>query len=113
MKKTTPKTKQKKRMADGLLKGMREAVQIQKGEILGRRTIRVLSKPAPKWSKATLKKLRKKYAMSQTEFAALLNVKVATIRSWEQGNRIPDGASSRLLQFCADDIEGIKQKYAA
>jgi len=35
--------------------------------------------------------------VSQHVFADLLNVSLATVRSWEQGVRVPDGAARRLL----------------
>lgn len=108
---TTKKTAPKKRMADGLMQGLQQAVLMRQGKLEGRRTVRVLARPAPKWTSSAIKKLRAEYNMSQPEFAALLNVKVATIRSWEQGNRIPNGTSARLLEFCADDIERVKQRY--
>lgn len=113
MKKTNKKSPPKKRMADGLLQGLKEAVLIHQGKLEGRRTTLTLPKPAPTWSKNEIKKLRESFEMSQMLFAHLLNVKVATVRSWEQGHRTPDGATSRLLQIFADDIEGIKLKYAS
>ena len=41
--------------------------------------------------------------MSQTESAALLNVKAPTVRAWEQGLKVPSGAVSRLLQALETD----------
>ena len=41
--------------------------------------------------------IRQKLNVSQPVFAALLNVPVATERSWEQGKRKPSGAALRLL----------------
>lgn len=96
--------KKKKRMADGLLQGLEEAVAMERGERNGRETTRTLSRPAPKWSKLQIKKLREEiFQMSQPVFASLLNVKPATIRAWEQGQRTPDGAAARLLEVLSKD----------
>ena len=43
--------------------------------------------------------IRKKLNVSQPVFAALLNVPLATERSWEQGKRKPSGAALRLLDL--------------
>jgi len=32
--------------------------------------------------------------VSQTEFAALLNVKVSTVRAWEEGLNVPSDAAN-------------------
>jgi putative transcriptional regulator len=96
----------KKRMADVLLKSLKEAVAIDKGEMKGRETFRKLSRPAPKWTKNSIKKLREDvFHMSQPIFASLLNVKPATVRAWEQGQRTPDGAASRLLEILSKDTQ--------
>lgn len=97
--------KKQKRMADGLLQGLEEAVAMERGKLKGRETTRTLSRPAPKWSKLQIKKLREDvFEMSQPVFASLLNVKPATIRAWEQGQRTPDGAASRLLEILSKDV---------
>ncbi|MBI2519526.1 MAG: helix-turn-helix domain-containing protein [Bdellovibrio sp.] len=96
----------KNRMADGLMKGLQQAIEIEKGVGKGRERTRALSRPAPKWTKKEIKKLREEiFKMSQPEFASLLNVKPPTIRSWEQGQREPDGAAARLLEILAGDVE--------
>lgn len=50
--------------------------------------------------------------MSQPVFASLLNVKAATVRAWEQGQRVPDGAPARLLEILAGDAT-IAEKLAS
>jgi putative transcriptional regulator len=95
-----------KRMADGLLLGLQQAVDMKSEKIKGRETLKVLSRPAPKWTKTKIKKLRTEiFGMSQPIFASLLNVKTATVRAWEQGQRVPDGAASRLLEILALDSD--------
>jgi putative transcriptional regulator len=41
--------------------------------------------------------VRAKLGMSQPQFAALINVPVATIRNWEQDRVVPDAAAKTLL----------------
>src|SRR3954468_18387517 len=43
--------------------------------------------------------IRQELNVSQPVFAALLNVPLATARSWEQGKRKPSGAALRLLDL--------------
>jgi putative transcriptional regulator len=103
----------KKRIADELLNSLEEAVQMETGKLKGRETSRTLSRPAPKWTKKSIKKLREEvFHMSQPIFASLLNVKPATVRAWEQGQRTPDGAAARLLEVLSNDIE-IAEKLAS
>lgn len=103
----------KKRMAEGLITGLKEAVEMEKGQLKGREHERTLSKPAPKWTRQQIQKLRiETFHMSQSEFASLLNVKTPTVRSWEQGQRVPDGAAARLLEILASDAE-IAEKLAS
>ena len=95
-----------KRVANGLLKSLKEAAAMERGELVGRETSRGLSRPAPKWSKLAIKKLRVDvFKMSQPVFASLLNVKPATVRAWEQGQRTPDGAAARLMEILSKDVE--------
>lgn len=107
------KTVKKKRMAEGLMQGLQEAVLISQGKISpGRVTFCLSFRPAPKWSKTAIKKLREQYKMSQPAFASMLNVKVTTLRAWEQGQRTPDSAAARLLEIFSLDKELMK-KFAA
>ncbi len=66
-------------------------------------TMRVTSFPLPVSLKEIKPKeiagIRQKLNVSQPVFAALLNVPVATARSWEQGKRKPSGAALRLLDI--------------
>ena len=53
------------------------------------------------WSKARMvigaATVRQKLELSQTEFATLINVPVASVRNWEQGRARPDAAAQSLL----------------
>ena len=45
----------------------------------------------------TVRALRLRARLTQTEFAARLGVPVETIRNWEQGKRMPRGPARALL----------------
>lgn len=53
------------------------------------------------WTPEAVRALRRSLDLSQPEFASLLNVAVATVRGWEQGQRQPAGPSVRLLDMVA------------
>lgn len=103
----------KKRMAEGLLKGLQQAAQMERGMVRGRERTRTFSREAPKWTSKAIQRLRLEvFGMSQPVFASLLNVKPATIRAWEQGQRTPDGAAARLLEILAEN-SGLAEKLAS
>jgi putative transcriptional regulator len=54
-----------------------------------------------------VKRIRAQYQLSQSEFAALLGISVATLRNWEQGRRTPDGPARILLQVAAKHPDAV------
>ena len=54
-----------------------------------------------------IRQIRQRFDLSQQAFADILNVSVATVRSWEQGVRTPDGASIRLLDIAERHPEAL------
>lgn len=77
--------------------GLEECLAHAKGE-LTLVTIRVPA-PPPKTNSRKIAALRRNLRMSQSVFAATLNVSTKTVQSWEQGLREPNEASLRLLQI--------------
>ena len=49
--------------------------------------------------------VRKKLGMTQEQFAAALNIPLATLRNWEQGRTLPDPAARALLTIVAKEPE--------
>jgi len=87
-----------------LVRSMAEAVAIAEGRLAParrhRRTVREATvAPPPRYGSARVRRLRERLALSQPLFARTLNVSVATVRGWEQGARVPDGPSRRLLEL--------------
>lgn len=52
--------------------------------------------------------LRAGLGLSQPVFARVLNVSPETVRAWEQGKRVPDGAARRLLEWAHAHPEWIR-----
>jgi putative transcriptional regulator len=84
----------KKLLAD-LLEAVQEMEAIREGR----------AKPARvTWFKALdPRTIRQKVGLTQERFAAVLGVKVATYRNWEQGRRVPHGPAQVLLMVADFD----------
>jgi putative transcriptional regulator len=76
-----------------LLESVREAGKIRKNRLKPGRVFH--------FEPADVKKIRQKLSMSQTEFALMIGVSVATLRNWEQGRRVPEGPARALLKVVA------------
>jgi putative transcriptional regulator len=72
-----------------LLKSIDEARAIKAGKIKPSRVIH--------FEPLQLKSIRKRWRVSQSQFAHLIGVSSATLRNWEQGRTYPDGAARALL----------------
>ncbi len=89
----------KKSIEQELVDGLHEVLNHKrnKKKLSGR--VREIPEPAPEWSAKEIKNFRENtLGMSQTEFAALLNIKPPTVRAWEQGHNVPSGAAARLIE---------------
>mgnify|MGYP001572006447 FL=1 len=76
-----------------LVASVREGGRILRGKEKPSRTF-VIKTP-------NVKKIRKNYKLTQTEFAVLMGISVKTLQNWEQGRREPEGAARVLLQVAA------------
>ena len=54
-----------------------------------------------------IKRIREEFELTQVEFAALLGISVRTLRNWEQGRRVPDGAALVLLRVAEKHPEAV------
>jgi putative transcriptional regulator len=82
-----------------LLESVREAGEIIRGE---RQPSRAFEVEAP-----DVKRIRERYKLSQSEFAALLGISIKTLQNWEQGRRTPHGSARILLQVAAKHPEAV------
>jgi putative transcriptional regulator len=76
-----------------LLKSIEEARAIRAGV---RKPSRVIT-----FNPIEVKAIRKRLHVSQTQFAHLIGVSVATLCNWEQGRTYPEGAARALLKIAA------------
>jgi putative transcriptional regulator len=80
------------------LREHREALEGNR-KLTMRTTVVRIAKRAPRFRARDITAIREKLRVSQPLFASLLNVPLATARSWEQGTRTPSGAALRLLEI--------------
>ena len=84
-------------MRDELFEELKESIK-QGGKILkGKR------KPGREFNfdNPDPKQIREILGLSQTKFAKLLGISIATLQNWEQGRRKPEGPAKVLLNVAA------------
>ena len=89
----------KKRDFDDLVKSVRQAGKIRRKKMRPSR--------ATTFKPADVRAIRDSLEKSQTEFALMIGVSVATLRNWEQGRRVPDGPAQALLRVAAQNPEAV------
>ena len=57
--------------------------------------------------------IREKLHKSQSEFAQMIGVSVATLQNWEQGRRYPRGPARALLQVASKSPQVVARALAA
>ncbi|MDQ3247714.1 MAG: helix-turn-helix domain-containing protein [Chloroflexota bacterium] len=88
-----------------LLESIQQAGEIKRGE---RPPSRVFT-----FSPLDVKAIRSRLQQSQSEFAQMIGVSVATLQNWEQGRRKPEGPARALLQVARHNPEALKQALAS
>lgn len=76
-----------------LVTSVRQAGRIKRGEMAPARKVEVRPED--------VKAIRSKLDKSQTDFALMIGVSVATLQNWEQGRRQPEGPARALLKVAA------------
>jgi len=82
-----------------LLTSVKEAGKIHRGELQPTRVFIV--------NALDVQRIRQNLNLSQAQFAALVHVSVKTLRNWEQGARVPDGAAAALLTAIRNDPKNV------
>ena len=85
----------KKQMFEELLGSVREAGSILRGE---RKPSRRVAFASP-----SVRTIRERTSLSQSEFAQLIGVSVKTLQNWEQDRRRPTGPAAALLSIIDHD----------
>jgi putative transcriptional regulator len=89
----------KKEDFDNLVTSVRQAGGIRRGKIQPGRVTDLASVDA--------KAVRQRLGKSQTEFARMIGVSVATLQNWEQGRRRPDGPARARLKVAAENPDAV------
>jgi putative transcriptional regulator len=76
-----------------LLASVKEAGRIKRGEQQPARKFEVKAED--------VKAIRAKLDKSQSEFALMIGVSIATLQNWEQGRRQPEGPARALLKVAS------------
>jgi putative transcriptional regulator len=66
----------------------------------------------PVLSPSQIRAIRSSLNLSETLFATFLGVRIATLRSWEQGRSAPSSVARRFLVVIRDDPGYWKAKFA-
>jgi putative transcriptional regulator len=88
-----------------LVTSIRQAGQIRRGE---RKPSRVFE-----FHPDDVRVIRRKLGKSQSEFALMIGVSVATLQNWEQGRRRPEGPARALLKVAARNPRVVAQALAS
>lgn len=88
-------------MFNELVESMKQAVAIERGEM---KPSRVFT-----YTPLDVKAIREKTNKTQADFAAMIGVKVGTLRNWEQGRRYPDGPAQTLLRIVSADPDYVQR----
>ena len=89
-------------VGESIIKGMEEAVAFAKGEQKKGTVVHIPEE-------INVRRIRKKLNMSQNTFAEYFGVPVKTIQDWEQGRRVPSGASKNFLFVIDQEPEAVRR----
>jgi putative transcriptional regulator len=95
----------KKRDFDKLVKSVKQAGRIRRGEMKASRVFR--------FAPADVKAIRLRLKKSHSEFALMIGVSVSTLQNWEQGRRVPEGPARALLKVAAENPEAVEEALGA
>ena len=95
----------KKKEFDNLAASIREAGRIRRGA----------AKPSrvTEFAPVNVKAIRRRLGKSQSQFAHMIGVSVATLQNWEQGRRRPEGPARALLRVAATNPEAVAAALAS
>ncbi len=85
----------KKKDFDNLATSIRQAGRIRREEVEPSRVT--------EFAPVDVKAIRQRLGQTQTEFARMIGVSVATLQNWEQGRRRPEGPARGLLKVAASN----------
>jgi putative transcriptional regulator len=86
---------------DKLSRSIRQAGKIRRGQLRASRVTNITA--------TDVRSIRHKLGKSQSEFALMIGVSVATLQNWEQGRRKPEGPAQALLKIAAENPVAVEQ----
>lgn len=95
----------KKPLFEELVASIKEAGRIHRGEVQPSRSF--IFEPQD------VRSIREKLHKSQSEFAQMIGVSVATLQNWEQGRRQPRGPARALLQVASKSPQVVAKALSA
>jgi putative transcriptional regulator len=95
----------KKNDFNNLVKSIKQAGQIKKGQLKPSRTF--------EFRPLDIKEIRNKLKKSQNEFALMIGVSVSTLQNWEQGRRKPEGPARALLKVASKNPDTVSKALEA
>lgn len=84
-----------------LVLSLKQAGRIKRGEMKASRVT--------EFKPTDIKKIRKRFNLSQSEFALMIGVSISTLQNWEQGRRKPEGPARALLKVAAEKPEAVAE----
>ena len=97
-----------KTLFEQLLESVKEHKAIAEGKArAGRITKVTLATPS------SVREVRSRTGLSQSQFANLIEVPAATVKNWEQGRRSPRGPAKALLKALRADPAGVMRALKA
>lgn len=91
----------KREAFERLVRSVRQAGRIRRGRSKASRTFA--------FAPADIKAIRGRLGKSQSEFALMIGVSVATLRNWEQGRRVPEGPALALLRVASAEPKAVSR----
>lgn len=64
-------------------------------------------KEVPNYTPKQIKRIRKRYHISQAVLASIINTSISTVQKWEIGDKHPSGPSLKLLSILDTQGPGI------
>ena len=86
---------------DKLTRSVREAGKIKRGEKRPARTTEIGAQD--------VRSIRQRLGKSQSQFALMIGVSVATLQNWEQGRRRPEGPARALLKIASENPQAVEE----
>ncbi len=86
---------------DKLIDSVKQAGRIRRGELKPSRAFN--------FAPADVKAIRQRLGKSQSEFALMIGVSVATLQNWEQGRRNPEGPARALLKVASENPKAVAE----